>query len=94
MIKCKLKFYTFLKFYSSLIQIYKIYRERGITLDLGFSSFSTTCPEHLEKEGYKKVQYTLVDCPGHASLIKTVIGGNFSFIFKFEPQIYSLLNIR
>ena len=25
--------------------------------------------------GYDKLQFTLVDCPGHASLIKTIIGG-------------------
>lgn len=25
--------------------------------------------------GYNQVQYTLVDCPGHASLIRTIIGG-------------------
>ncbi len=43
-------------------------RERGITLDLGFSSFRAIL------DG-KEVQYTLVDCPGHASLIKTIIGG-------------------
>uniref|UniRef100_A0A8C6TZX5 Eukaryotic elongation factor, selenocysteine-tRNA-specific n=1 Tax=Neogobius melanostomus TaxID=47308 RepID=A0A8C6TZX5_9GOBI len=36
-------------------------RERGITLDLG--------------ERYDSLQFTLVDCPGHASLIKTIIGG-------------------
>ena len=24
---------------------------------------------------YSSVQYTLVDCPGHASLMKTIIGG-------------------
>jgi len=40
-------------------------KERGITLDLGFSSF---CPRD-------DVRVTLVDCPGHGSLIKTVIGG-------------------
>lgn len=39
-------------------------QERGITLDLGFSSFWISA-EKLA---------TLVDCPGHASLIKTVIG--------------------
>lgn len=39
-------------------------RERGITLDLGFSSFRSN-----------DIQFTLVDCPGHASLIRTVIGG-------------------
>ena len=39
-------------------------QERGITLDLGFSAF--------QADG---TQYTLVDCPGHASLIKTILGG-------------------
>ena len=24
---------------------------------------------------YKNVQFTLVDCPGHASLIRTIMGG-------------------
>ena len=49
-------------------------KERGITLDLGFSSFVVDAPEHVAKLGYSKLQYTLVDCPGHASLIKTIIG--------------------
>ena len=49
-------------------------RERGITLDLGFSSFSSASAEHI-KDVYPQTQYTLVDCPGHASLIKTIIGG-------------------
>jgi len=54
-------------------------KERGITLDLGFSSFCVTVPPHLRSvedaaDGY--VQFTLVDCPGHASLIRTVIGGS------------------
>ncbi len=46
---------------------------RGITLDLGFSSFRAPLPEHLEGDG--DLQFTLVDCPGHASLIRTIIGG-------------------
>ncbi|XP_044158140.1 selenocysteine-specific elongation factor [Bufo gargarizans] len=50
-------------------------RERGITLDLGFSSFTVPPPEHLSHSGYKRLQFTLVDCPGHASLIRTIIGG-------------------
>ncbi|KAG5274957.1 hypothetical protein AALO_G00142020 [Alosa alosa] len=54
-------------------------RERGITLDLGFSSFIVDLPQHLEAEcrqrGYDNLQFTLVDCPGHASLIRTIIGG-------------------
>uniref|UniRef100_A0A1X7VU89 Selenocysteine-specific elongation factor n=1 Tax=Amphimedon queenslandica TaxID=400682 RepID=A0A1X7VU89_AMPQE len=50
-------------------------QERGITLDLGFSSFSIPIPEHLKDSGYDSVQFTLVDCPGHASLIRTIIGG-------------------
>lgn len=50
-------------------------QERGITLDLGFSSFSADAPEHFKSEGYEAIQFCLVDCPGHASLIRTVIGG-------------------
>lgn len=49
-------------------------KERGITLDLGFSSFAVELPEHLKSEPYDALQFTLVDCPGHASLIKTIIG--------------------
>ncbi|XP_031704367.1 selenocysteine-specific elongation factor isoform X2 [Anarrhichthys ocellatus] len=54
-------------------------RERGITLDLGFSSFTVDLPDHLRDSGgqqqYGSLQFTLVDCPGHASLIRTIIGG-------------------
>ncbi|ESN95480.1 hypothetical protein HELRODRAFT_102529 [Helobdella robusta] len=50
-------------------------KERGITLDLGFSSFAVDAPSHVVEAGYEKLQFTLVDCPGHASLIKTIIGG-------------------
>ncbi|XP_041814249.1 selenocysteine-specific elongation factor [Chelmon rostratus] len=54
-------------------------RERGITLDLGFSSFTVDLPDHLRDTGgqqpYDSLQFTLVDCPGHASLIRTIIGG-------------------
>eukprot|EP00924_Labyrinthula_sp_SR-Ha-C_P016069 maker-scaffold_4-snap-gene-18.49-mRNA-1 protein AED:0.00 eAED:0.00 QI:134/1/1/1/1/1/2/141/540 len=42
-------------------------QERGITIDLGFSSFEYTTDND-------RVRVTLVDSPGHASLIKTVIG--------------------
>ena len=49
-------------------------RERGITLDLGFSAFQVSPPAHLAGE-YDHLQFTLVDCPGHASLIRTIIGG-------------------
>ena len=51
-------------------------KERGITLDLGFSSFTVDAPSHLSTGPDGKLQYTLVDCPGHASLIRTIIGGN------------------
>lgn len=50
-------------------------------MDLGFSAFVVAVPEWLrEKEseklqGVEHIQFTLVDCPGHASLMKTVIGG-------------------
>lgn len=52
-------------------------KERGITLDLGFSAFLVDLPEHIRaaKTEYDRLQFTLVDCPGHASLIRTVIGG-------------------
>ncbi|DBA92633.1 TPA: hypothetical protein ACH3X1_002851 [Trebouxia sp. C0004] len=50
-------------------------KERGITLDLGFSSFAMPMPDHLQHLPYDELQITLVDCPGHASLIKTIIGG-------------------
>lgn len=53
-------------------------KERGITLDLGFSSFSVEAPHHIKAAGLENVQFTLVDCPGHASLIRTIIGGNIS----------------
>ena len=52
-------------------------RQRGMTLDLGFSCFFMDMPTHLQAEfpEKKKLQITLVDCPGHASLIRTIIGG-------------------
>jgi selenocysteine-specific elongation factor len=50
-------------------------KERGITLDLGFSSFSRPPPPRLEPLGFDQLQFTLVDCPGHASLIRTIVGG-------------------
>ena len=52
--------------------------ERGITLDLGFSSFTLDLPDHLVSVvngAYSNLQFTLVDCPGHASLLRTIIGG-------------------
>ncbi|KAG2492709.1 hypothetical protein HYH03_009122 [Edaphochlamys debaryana] len=50
-------------------------KERGITLDLGFSAFMMPMPPHLAHLPYDELQFTLVDCPGHASLIRTIIGG-------------------
>lgn len=41
-------------------------QERGITLDLQFSA--------LETDNFL---LTFTDCPGHASLIRTIIGGIF-----------------
>jgi len=49
-------------------------RARGITLDLGFSCLRTELPPQLGP-GPGELQFTLVDCPGHASLIRTIIGG-------------------
>lgn len=51
-------------------------QERGITIDLGFSAIVVDMPSHLASQTAKrKLQFTFVDCPGHASLIRTIIGG-------------------
>lgn len=62
-------------------------QQRGITLDLGFSAFSMPSPfpgnimsfvifSNMDlRTEYSHLQFTLVDCPGHASLIRTIIGG-------------------
>ena len=58
-------------------------KERGITLDLGFSAFYIKTPIFLKEKfpncerliNSEFLQITLVDCPGHASLIKTVVAG-------------------
>lgn len=63
-------------------------RERGITIDLGFSSVCVELPEHLWNQMKQNIednqqierkqcllQLTFVDSPGHSSLIKTIIGG-------------------
>lgn len=49
-------------------------QKRGITLDLGFSALKIPMPERLSSE-FTSLQFTLVDCPGHASLIRTIIAG-------------------
>lgn len=48
-----------------------------MTLDLGFSCFFLDLPPHLANTypHKTKLQMTLVDCPGHAGLIRTIIGG-------------------
>ena len=59
-------------------------KERGITLDLGFSALYLKTPISLKKYYPNNIklnksdfiQITIVDCPGHASLIKTVIAGS------------------
>ncbi|XP_018645086.1 selenocysteine-specific elongation factor,putative [Schistosoma mansoni] len=55
-------------------------KKRGITLDLGFSSFTVDSAGYpftpSIRENFEKVQFTLVDCPGHGSLIKTVLCGS------------------
>ncbi len=59
-------------------------KERGITLDLGFSALYLKTPISLIKYYLNNnklnnsdfIQITIVDCPGHASLIKTIIAGS------------------
>ncbi len=48
-------------------------QQRGITLDLGFSSLIVGDDS---SPASSQTQITLVDCPGHAQLIKTVVGGS------------------
>eukprot|EP01095_Lingulamoeba_sp_RSL-Kostka_P007504 TRINITY_DN239_c3_g1_i2.p1 TRINITY_DN239_c3_g1~~TRINITY_DN239_c3_g1_i2.p1 ORF type:complete len:496 (+),score=137.31 TRINITY_DN239_c3_g1_i2:38-1489(+) len=56
-------------------------KSREMTIDLGFSAFFVDATEELTANdeehniGWDKIQFTLVDCPGHASLLKTIIGG-------------------
>ena len=70
-------------------------KERGITLDLGFSSFTVNFPDHLKDDpkyaSYQFLQFTLVDCPGHASLIKTIIGGKFGVSFPYYHLYINIL---
>lgn len=47
-------------------------QQRGITLDLGFSAFRLASQRPTDGD---ELQITLVDCPGHASLFKTILGG-------------------
>lgn len=54
-------------------------KKRGITLDLGFSSFTVNSSDYpfsdFISNDYDKIQFTLVDCPGHGSLIRTILCG-------------------
>ncbi|XP_030386960.1 selenocysteine-specific elongation factor [Scaptodrosophila lebanonensis] len=52
-------------------------QQRGITLDLGFSGLVVEAPPQLKDAmpQVEQLQFTFVDCPGHASLIRTIIGG-------------------
>jgi translation initiation factor 2 gamma subunit (eIF-2gamma) len=73
-------------------------QERGITLDLGFSGLTLEAPESFkEKFGCDSLVFTFVDCPGHQSLIKTIIGGSqiigksclSSIIFNLTQTLFS-----
>eukprot|EP01122_Echinamoeba_exundans_P001848 TRINITY_DN11830_c0_g1_i1.p1 TRINITY_DN11830_c0_g1~~TRINITY_DN11830_c0_g1_i1.p1 ORF type:complete len:530 (-),score=72.67 TRINITY_DN11830_c0_g1_i1:23-1612(-) len=46
-------------------------KQRGITLDLQFSAITLH-----DQDTNTKLVFTMVDCPGHASLIRTIIGGS------------------
>lgn len=61
-------------------------QERGITLDLGFSALTLESPESLKKKHDDGLVFTFVDCPGHQSLIKTIIGGA-QIIGKFTDEL-------
>lgn len=69
--------------------------ERGITLDLGFSSFTVGLPLHLSHlaDRWSAVQFTLVDCPGHASLIRTGEGRCNWSCRRDRPYVLMLLSV-
>jgi selenocysteine-specific elongation factor len=48
-------------------------QERGITMDLQFSAITL---QHASSTQGPPLVFTLVDCPGHASLIRTIVGGS------------------
>lgn len=67
-------------------------KKRGITLDLGFSSFviNGSLPQN---NNYDRIQFTLVDCPGHSSLIRTVLCGtcchrSYQLLIRFPNHWY------
>ena len=73
-------------------------RQRGITLDLGFSAFLMQLPPSVEEEKdlqekYDLLQVTLVDCPGHASLIRTIIGGAQIIDFGKFSYVHNHVNV-
>lgn len=62
-------------------------QERGITLDLGFSGAMNPPSDSLNASSDDGAfVFTFVDCPGHQSLIKTVIGG--SLIIGLYQKIF------
>ena len=70
-------------------------QERGITLDLGFSAFYVDVNEQMQERMERKIdriQYTLVDCPGHAGLIRTIIGGAQIIDFMVRTKFTQLMS--
>lgn len=58
----------------------------------GFSAYQCDLPTHLSEQSskYTKLQFTFIDCPGHAKLIRTVIGGaQIMDLFVLVGVIYS-----
>lgn len=68
-------------------------KERGITLDLGFSSFTINTSSEMvgALKQFSKIQYTLVDCPGHASLIRTIIGGEKVSLTSLKFNLFTAI---
>ncbi|OAF63980.1 hypothetical protein A3Q56_08258 [Intoshia linei] len=70
-------------------------QDRQITIDLGFSSFefeseiSSEAYRNVDKSHFAKFSISLVDCPGHASLMKTIICAKIkhNFYVKFAHKI-------
>ena len=58
---------------------FNLSKARGITLDLGFSSF---CLDN-------SVRITLVDCPGHGSLSRSTQYYTILYIVYYSSLVYS-----
>jgi len=60
---------------------------------LGFSAFWLEPSVAWKQRGVDKIQITLVDCPGHASLVKTIIGGLYYVILAVNQTGAQIIDL-